>query len=157
MDNPRSRLAREFLWTLEQTRNYIKELLKLPPKTRITNERVVLFLVIIVLQEEGLIPFTVSDIERNSGIARTTIYSNLDKFFIPNKIVSRDDVYYTSNVKSPAFLIDPESFYERPIPIADGTESYQQNRQIELAVRNVIRTIDRGSVTSDFNDSRKED
>ena len=143
-------MAREFLWVIGETKKYLKTLLKLPKTELITPARTIIFLTVVTLHEEGITPFNVTDVMKHSGLSKSTVYRTL-RFFTKKKVLNNIEATYTCNAKIPPFLLNPKDLYERPLEFKSnkGNKEYQQQIQIEEAVKNVLSNIQSNDVVEE--------
>lgn len=131
--NPRSRIPREFFWTLSALDKHYKTLLKKSENEPVRISHLLVMMAIYMLSEEKEW-FTAKEIFAETTLPRSTVFRLVNDLTLKG-VLEKTGKSYRSNAKSPNFLINPEELYGKNLAKVEDRDYH-----VEELIKDVLQS-----------------
>lgn len=131
-DNARSRIAREFFYTLNAMKDHYRALLHMDEDHPVSVGSMLVLMAIYMLREEGKKYIRPLDIVEHTMLPKSSVYRIMND--LTDADVLQNNVgEYICTARTPDFLLNPTELYSKPIAQVRET-NYETQEKIEQAV-----------------------
>ena len=131
-DTPRSRIAREFFYTLNAMKDHYRALLHMEEDHPVSVGSMLVLMAIYMLREEGKKYIRPLDIVEHTMLPKSSVYRIMND--LTDAAVLQNNVgEYICAARTPDFLLNPTELYNKPITQVRETD-YEAQEKIDRAL-----------------------